>query len=304
MGNIFMGIDVYLPRFNMLAVMSVFRAGYSRWGSERVYNGRSGEMVQSLIFMGPTFYQRLIHMAEDKVKFRNTGPVHPLTRQPVADRKRFGGVKFGEMERDCLLAHGAAANLYERLFMLSDFSQMFICQKCTRVANVIQRAVPNGKKVRGPYCRFCNSAESIVKIRMLVFSSKLETGIWKEADDGSMGSLRPFWLHTESGLKIPSKRTFVNIARASMTFLDAFSPSPQGTGPSFPLPNFSFSTSPNRLCWPSLFFHSRNLSQTILPTKVLELVSQVGVFSANSFVLVFNDFHRTSWSMSFGSVDS
>ncbi|KAL5981003.1 hypothetical protein ACLOJK_028923 [Asimina triloba] len=63
------------------------RAGYSRWGSERVYNGRTGEMVRSLIFMGPTFYQRLIHMAEDKVKFRNTVPVHPLTRQPVADRK-------------------------------------------------------------------------------------------------------------------------------------------------------------------------------------------------------------------------
>ncbi|KAF9591991.1 hypothetical protein IFM89_011574 [Coptis chinensis] len=81
-------------------------------------------MMRSLIFIGPTFYQRLIHMAEDKVKFRNTGPVHPLTRQPVADRKRFGGVKFGEMERDCLLAHGAAANLHERLFTLSDFSHM------------------------------------------------------------------------------------------------------------------------------------------------------------------------------------
>ncbi|XP_077224432.1 DNA-directed RNA polymerases IV and V subunit 2-like [Tasmannia lanceolata] len=140
------------------------RAGYSRWGSERVLNGQSGEMMHSLIFMGPTFYQRLIHMAEDKVKFRNTGPVHPLTRQPVADRKRFGGVKFGEMERDCLLAHGAAANLHERLFMLSDFSQMHICQKCTRVANVIQRQVAGGKKLRGPYCRFCESAENIVKV--------------------------------------------------------------------------------------------------------------------------------------------
>ena len=79
-------------------------------------------MVRSLIFMGPTFYQRLHHMSEDKVKFRNTGPVHPLTRQPVADRKRFGGIKFGEMERDCLIAHGASANLYERLFTLSDSS--------------------------------------------------------------------------------------------------------------------------------------------------------------------------------------
>jgi DNA-directed RNA polymerase II subunit RPB2/DNA-directed RNA polymerase-4/5 subunit 2 len=91
-------------------------------------------------------------MSEDKVKFRNTGPVHPLTRQPVADRKRFGGVKFGEMERDCLLAHGSAANLHERLFMLSDFSQMHICQTCERVANVVMRSVPGGKKIRGPYC--------------------------------------------------------------------------------------------------------------------------------------------------------
>lgn len=142
------------------------RAGYSRWGRERVYNGQTGEKIEALIFMGPTFYQRLIHMAEDKVKFRNTGPVHPLTRQPVADRKRFGGVKFGEMERDCLLAHGAAANLHERLFMLSDYSQMFVCQKCTRVANVIQRGVSGGKKIRGPYCRFCESADSVVKVNV------------------------------------------------------------------------------------------------------------------------------------------
>ncbi|OIT35183.1 dna-directed rna polymerases iv and v subunit 2 [Nicotiana attenuata] len=137
--------------------------GFSRWGNERVYNGRTGEMAQNLIFMGPTFYQRLIHMAEDKVKFRNTGPVHPLTRQPVADRKRFGGIKFGEMERDCLIAHGAAANLHERLFTLSDSSQMHICGKCKNMANVIQRSVQGGK-VRGPYCRFCESVEDIVKV--------------------------------------------------------------------------------------------------------------------------------------------
>ena len=122
--------------------------------------------MQSLVFMGPTFYQRLIHMSEDKVKFRNTGPVHPLTRQPVADRKRFGGVKFGEMERDCLLAHGSAANLHEHLFMLNDFSQMHICQTCERVANVVMRSVPGGKKIRGPYCGFCKSSENIVRINV------------------------------------------------------------------------------------------------------------------------------------------
>lgn len=160
----------YATPFSTLSVDDItdqlHRAGFSRWGNERVYNGRTGEMVRSLIFMGPTFYQRLIHMAEDKVKFRNTGPVHPLTRQPVADRKRFGGIKFGEMERDCLIAHGASANLHERLFTLSDSSQMHICRKCKNIANVIQRPVPGGRKIRGPYCRFCESVEDIVKVNV------------------------------------------------------------------------------------------------------------------------------------------
>ncbi|KAK1358125.1 hypothetical protein POM88_051381 [Heracleum sosnowskyi] len=80
-------------------------ASFYRWGNKRVYNGRTGEMIRSLVFMGPTCYQLLIHMAEDKVKFRNTGPVHTLTRQPVADRKRFGEIKSGKMERDCFIAH-------------------------------------------------------------------------------------------------------------------------------------------------------------------------------------------------------
>ncbi|KAJ1704557.1 hypothetical protein LUZ63_004336 [Rhynchospora breviuscula] len=139
------------------------KAGFARWGSERVLNGCTGEMVESLIFIGPTFYQRLNHMAEDKVKYRNTGPVHPLTRQPVADRKRFGGVKVGEMERDCLLAHGAAANIHERLFTLSDSSHMHICRTCKSVANVTMRLLSDRKKVRGPYCAFCESSENIMR---------------------------------------------------------------------------------------------------------------------------------------------
>ncbi|KAJ6915288.1 hypothetical protein NC651_017319 [Populus alba x Populus x berolinensis] len=101
-------------------VDQLHRAKFSRWGNERVYNGRAGEMECSLVFVGPIFYQRLIHMAEDKVKFRNTGPVHPLTRHPAAG---FGGIKFGEIERDCLV---------ECLFTFSDSSEMHICRKCKK----------------------------------------------------------------------------------------------------------------------------------------------------------------------------
>ena len=79
--------------------------------------------------MGPT-YQPL-NMSESKVKFSNTVPVHPLTERII------GGIKFGEIESDCLITHGASANLYERLFTLSDLSQIHICSKCKNVANVI-----------------------------------------------------------------------------------------------------------------------------------------------------------------------
>ena len=142
-----------------------FRVGFQRWGMERVCCGRTGEMVKgSMVFMGPTFYQRLVHMAEDKVKYRNTGPFHPQTRQPVAERKRYGGVRFGEMERDCLLAHGAAESLRERLVELSDAAEMNVCSGCERSAEVVLRVVEGGKRVRGPYCKFCKSAEEIVRV--------------------------------------------------------------------------------------------------------------------------------------------
>ncbi|CAI9117772.1 OLC1v1019254C1, partial [Oldenlandia corymbosa var. corymbosa] len=148
------------------------KIGFSRCGSERVYDGRTGEMIESLVFMGPAFYQLLTHMAEDKVKYRNTGPVHPLTRQPVVDKKRFGGVKFGEMERDCVAALGASANLDERLFRMSDRSEMHVCRKCKYMANVILKTVFGGRKVRGPYCQICESAEDIVKVN-IPYGSKL-----------------------------------------------------------------------------------------------------------------------------------
>ncbi|CAM6105763.1 unnamed protein product [Calypogeia fissa] len=141
---------------------SLHKAGYERWGNEMMYNGFTGLPMAATIFIGSTFYQRLTHMVEDKIKYRSRGHVHPLTRQPVSDRKRHGGVKFGEMERDCLIAHGAAATLQERSFILSDFHTVHVCTVCEQLANW------NADRV--PACRHCTEEKkkgsSIVKLEL------------------------------------------------------------------------------------------------------------------------------------------
>lgn len=103
-------------------------------GNEVLYNGRTGEQMRVNIFMGPTFYQRLKHMVDDKVHARATGPDVILTRQPTEGRSRDGGLRFGEMERDCILSHGSAAFLKETLLNRSDLFRTYMCESCGFVA--------------------------------------------------------------------------------------------------------------------------------------------------------------------------
>ncbi|CAG8479706.1 9635_t:CDS:10 [Acaulospora morrowiae] len=108
----------------------LLRAGYNYHGNEPMYSGITGEEFHADIYIGVVFYQRLRHMVSDKWQVRSTGPVHNLTMQPIGGRKKSGGVRFGEMERDSLLAHGMSFCLQDRLMNCSDYSQCHLCRKC------------------------------------------------------------------------------------------------------------------------------------------------------------------------------
>jgi DNA-directed RNA polymerase II subunit RPB2 len=109
--------------------------GYQKRGNEAMYNGHTGRRLKARIFLGPTYYQRLKHMVDDKIHSRARGPVAKITRQPLEGRARAGGLRFGEMERDCLVAHGTANFLRDRLFWNSDAFRVHLCDNCGMFAH-------------------------------------------------------------------------------------------------------------------------------------------------------------------------
>jgi len=108
--------------------------GYESYGNEVMYDGMTGQQIEANIFIGPTFYQRLKHMVNDKVHSRATGPGVLLTRQAVEGRSKNGALRLGEMEKDCLLSGGYSAFFRERFYTSADKYAVYVCKKCGMVA--------------------------------------------------------------------------------------------------------------------------------------------------------------------------
>jgi len=111
------------------------KIGYESYGNEILYNGLTGDQLETSVFIGPVFYQRLKHMVSDKQHSRSIGPMVNLTRQPAEGRSRDGGFRIGEMERDVMIAHGMTRFCRERMYDVSDKYSVHVCKTCGMTAS-------------------------------------------------------------------------------------------------------------------------------------------------------------------------
>ncbi|CZR53893.1 probable DNA-directed RNA polymerase III second-largest chain [Phialocephala subalpina] len=131
----------------------LIKHGFSYSGKDFVTSGITGESLPAYIFFGPIYYQKLKHMVQDKMHSRSRGPRAILTRQPTEGRSRQGGLRLGEMERDCLIAYGASQLLLERLMLSSDAHEVDICEVC-------------GLMGYQGWCQTCKSTRGVTRMTM------------------------------------------------------------------------------------------------------------------------------------------
>lgn len=138
---------------------TLVKHGFSYNGKDLLYSGITGSPLQAYIFMGPIYYQKLKHMVLDKMHARGFGPRVMMTRQPTEGRARNGGLRVGEMERDCLIAYGASNLIYERLMLSSDPFQVQVCRACGILGYY-------SHKLKAGICSACKNGDNISTMKL------------------------------------------------------------------------------------------------------------------------------------------
>ncbi|KAA0191554.1 hypothetical protein HAZT_HAZT007511 [Hyalella azteca] len=143
------------------------KAGFNYFGEDTMYSGIDGRMMDVKVYQGIMYYQRLRHMTEDKYQVRSTGAVDVVTRQPIKGRKRGGAIRFGEMERDALIAHGAVFTLKDRLLDCSDSSMEWTCTVCGCLLSAKPLQIPGSQKhFRVPVCALCGPDARMARLQI------------------------------------------------------------------------------------------------------------------------------------------
>ncbi len=146
--------------------------GFHKNGTEKLISGITGEELEAEIYIGIVYYQRLRHMVSDKFQVRSTGPINNQTKQPIKGRKVGGGIRFGEMERDALIAHGVSYLTYDRLHLSSDYFVGDVCCGCgqlittaaTKPVVSAHAAGGGGGRRNEVTCLMCKSNSKIKKL--------------------------------------------------------------------------------------------------------------------------------------------